>query len=142
MRWRRSGFVAIVDEFLQQRAALREDLIDVPVGALHCVEDLGDVRFRHRLMKKIAHRVDKNHAGLFPVERLHEAFRPDGEIKTVFEGVSRHAAEAFGEAGGIAIIAAGTDLCATGHGVPGRIGPLYGAFFRHDSEGPTAGIAK
>jgi hypothetical protein len=89
-------------------------------------------------MKKIAHRVDENHAGLFPVERLHEALGPDGQIETLFEGMSRYAAEAFGEARGVAIIASRADLCATRHRVPGGIGPFYGAFFRHGFEGPAA----
>src|SRR5262249_44804875 len=111
--------VPIVDEFLQQRAALREDLIDVPVGALHGVEDLGDMRFRHRLMEKIAHRVDEYHPGLFPIERLREALGPDGEIEAVLERMTRDTAEAFGKTGGVAVIASGADLGAAGDRVPG-----------------------
>jgi hypothetical protein len=83
-------------------------------------------------MKEIAHRVDKNHARFFPVERLQEALGADSKIKTIFERVAGHAAEAFGEPGGIAIVASRADLGAAGDRVPCRVGPLDGAFFRHD----------
>jgi hypothetical protein len=86
--------------------------------------------------------IDEDHARPFPVERLGETLGPDGQVETAFEGVSRHAAKALGEAGGIAIIAAGADLGATSHRVPRCIGPLYGAFFRHDFAGSAAGVAK
>jgi hypothetical protein len=45
--------VAVVDEFYQERAALRKHLIDVPVGLFHGVEHGGDVRFRNVLMEKV-----------------------------------------------------------------------------------------
>ena len=47
--------------------------------------------------------------------------------------MSFDAAEALGKALGIAMVATGADLCAAGNGVPGAVGPLDGAFVRHES---------
>src|SRR5882757_2530059 len=51
------------------------------------------VVLRNSFMEKVAHRVDENHARLFPGKRLQQPLRSDGEVKAVLERMSGHAAE-------------------------------------------------
>ena len=53
----------------------------------------------------------------------------DGEA--IFVGRLAHRLQAVRHAFGIAVLAAGTDLGATGHGVPGGFGPFDGGFGGH-----------
>ena len=69
--------VTVIDEFLQERTALGQHLIDVPVRPFHRVEHGGDMRFRNVLVKKIAHRIDEDHTGPLPLKRLGQPFGPE-----------------------------------------------------------------
>src|SRR5580658_433071 len=87
--------VAPVDELLHRRTALRQYLINVPVGPLHGVEHGLDVRLRDILVKQIAHRVHENHPGPLPLERLLQPFRPQSEVEAGLERMAGHAAKAW-----------------------------------------------
>ena len=115
---------------LHERAALGEHLEDVPIGRFHGVEDAVDERAGDLLMEQVAHGVDEDHAGPLPGKRLRQPFGAQGEVEAVLEGMARHAAEALGQALGVAVVAAACDLGATGDGVPGRVGPFD---LRHDA---------
>src|SRR5580704_18261903 len=124
MRRRPASAVTLVEEFEQKRTPLSEYLIDMPVGSLHGVKGPDDMLPGNVLMEKVAHGVHENHAWLFPVERLQQAFGPDRDVKTVFEGMAPHAAESLGEPCSIAVVASGADLGAAGDRVPGGICPF------------------
>ena len=84
--------VATIDELLHKRTALSQHLINVPVRFLHRVEYDRDIGLRNLLVKKIAHRVHKNHPRPLPFERLQEPFGAKRQVKTGFERVPFHAA--------------------------------------------------
>ena len=53
-----------------------------------------------------------------------ETLGTQGKVESMFEGVAGNAPEALGEAFGIAMIAARTDLDAAGNRIPGCIRPF------------------
>lgn len=114
-----------------QRTALGQYLKDVPVGLLHCIEDLIDEYERHLLVKQVAHRVDENHPRAEPLERLLQPLGPQRQIEPSGERMPWHAAEAFREARSIAVVATARDLRAPGYRIPRRVRPLYRALVRH-----------
>ena len=63
--------------------------------------------------------------------------RKVGNQETLFKGMTRDPTEAFGEALGIAVVAASTDLCAAGHRIPRRIRPFNCRSVAHDSPSGT-----
>src|SRR5580700_1853376 len=95
--------VAIVDEFLHQRTALSEDLIDVPISRFHRIKHRHDIGGRNLFMKKITHPFHENHARTLPFKRLRHAFRPKREVKAGAEGVPLHAPETLVKTLGIAV---------------------------------------
>ena len=123
--------VAPLDETAHQRATLGKHLIDVPIGALHCVEYALDVLDGNVLVKKIAHRIDEDELWTQPVYGLFEALGAKSQIKAWLERVSLDAAETLGKALGIAMVATGANFRAAGNWVPSAVSPLDSAFARH-----------
>lgn len=78
------------------------------------------------LVEQVAHPIDEDAAGAAPGAGLGKAVRAEREVEAGFEGVAGDAAETFGEAGGVTIVAAGGDFGAAGDGVPGGVGPFDG----------------
>ena len=68
--------VSLVEEFAQKRTALREHLVDVPVGLLHRIEYLRDMADRDLLVEQVAHGIHEDHPGLLPFKRLQKPFGP------------------------------------------------------------------
>ena len=132
---RRDGpaLIALTDETAHQRTALGEDLIDVPVRALHRVEYAMDELDGNIFMEKITHRIDEDELWVPPARRVLKSFGTQRQIKASLESMSLDIAKAFGKALGIAVVTTGTDLRATGDRVPGAVGPLDSAFVRHVS---------
>ena len=93
-------------------------------GSGYNVEDPGYKIERDIFVKEIAHGVDENGAGLFPIERYLQSMRVQGELEAVGIVGAAHRLEAAREAFGVAVFAAGTDLRAAGDGVPSGLSPF------------------
>src|SRR5260221_2351913 len=124
MRRRQSVRIAGVDVVAEARAALRQNLECVPGRYFHRLEDTVDEAERDFLVKKVAHRIDEDHLRFAPPQRLFQPFGTELKVEPVFEGMSRDAAEPFGESPIIAVVAASTFLRATGYRAPRRIIPF------------------
>src|SRR5215212_2221561 len=70
---------------------LGEDLVGVPVGPHHGVEDAMDEVAGDVFVEQIRHRVDEDAAGLFPSQREVETLRPEAGIKALLVGMTRNA---------------------------------------------------
>jgi hypothetical protein len=138
MRRGLTACVALVDEFAQKRTALREHLIDVPVGVFHRVENPRHITRGDILVEQVTHRIYEDHPRLLPFKRLRKAFGPQNEIKAVFERMPRHPPEALRKSLSITIVAAGAYFRAPGYWIPGRVCPLDCALVRHDL--PSASV--
>src|SRR5215831_10725947 len=123
--------IAAAKEIAHQRRAFGENLKRVPVRLLHGAEDVANEFLRHILMEEVAHRIHEDHARLAPAKWLFKPFGPECEIEAVFEWMARRAPEALRETLRIAEVAPSTDLRASRHGIPGRIGPLDGRLLSH-----------
>src|SRR5688572_13278620 len=101
----------------------------------HDGEHLVDKLIRHGLMKQIAHRVHKDAAWLFPVERLVKAIVVQPYVSELartllnFSGMNDPyrvlAIRPRKNPLGVAVLAALRDLGAACYRVPGSIGPSY-----------------
>jgi hypothetical protein len=127
------AYIARTDVVTHKRTALGKHLINVPVRTLHCAEHAIDEPAVDVLVEQVAHRVDKNHPGLLPLQGLFEPGRPKLQVKALLVGMAWHAAPALGEPLGIAIVAAGTDPGASSNRIPRRIGPFDRGALRHIS---------
>ena len=82
-------------------------------------------------MKKIAHRIDKDRAGLLPAQRYFESMG----MKCYFEAVgvvgTSGSFQTQGHAFGIAVFTAPADFRAAGHGIPGGFSPFDLRILRH-----------
>ena len=90
-----------------------------------------DELVRDVLVEQVAHRVHEDHPRPAPAQRLLEPLGPQPQVEALLVGVARHAAPALGERLGVAVRAAGRDLRAARHRVPGRLGPLDRAPVSH-----------
>src|SRR5262245_53109550 len=84
----------IGEKRLQTLRPFGQDLILMPVRAVHHLEGPLNVLKRHIVVKQIAHRIDEDALRLLPTERLTEFFGDESQIEPLFERVSLHAAEA------------------------------------------------
>ena len=75
-------------------------------------------------MKEVTHRVDEDPPWLSPTQWLFKSIWPQGEIETIFEGMTRYTSKSLGEALRVAQVAAARDLGATRYRIPRRIGPF------------------
>ena len=105
----------------------------MPIRLFHRVEDRGYERPGDFLVKEIAHRVDENHLGLSPTQRLIEALRTERQVKACLEGMFGRTSKSFSKALGITAVATGADLCATRYRVPRRVSPFNCRRTCHDS---------
>jgi hypothetical protein len=62
------------EQALKPVSAFREHLVSVPIRRRHHTRDRDDVVIRHVLVEKVAHRIDENHSGRSPTQRLAEFF--------------------------------------------------------------------
>ncbi len=79
---------------------------------------------RNLFVEQIAHRVDENHPGLTPPQRLRQFSGNKPQVEALLEGMALHAAEPFSEPFRVAVLAAWTDLRATANRVPCRVSPF------------------
>ena len=105
----------------------------MPVRALHRVEYAMDVLERNVFVEQVTHRIDEDELRVPPARRVLESFWTQSQIKASLKRMSLDIAKAFGKALGIAVVATGADLGATGDRVPAAVGPLDSAFVRHAS---------
>lgn len=96
----------------------------MPGRPFHSVKHLIDELLWYPFMEKITHRVDENLARATPVKRLVEALRPQGQVESAAERVTRYPSEALRQTLGIAVVASRADLGTAGDRVPGGVGPL------------------
>src|SRR5262245_11743728 len=89
-----------------------------------------DVLVGNSVMEQVTHRVHEDHFRRRPSEWLSEFFRYDAEVEALLVRMSGHSTEAFGKRLGVAVKTARTDLRATPHRVPGRVGPFDGGVLR------------
>src|SRR5205823_5232450 len=90
-----------IQEFEQPLGAFGEDLVRMPVYALHDHCYRFNIFNGYGLLEKIAHTVYKNSAGTGPTQRFQEFLGNEPDIKPVLIGVARHSPEAFRERLGI-----------------------------------------
>ena len=88
-------------------------------GAGHDVEDFLDEIEGDVFMEEVAHGVDEDGAGFFPVQGDVEGLGLEGEAKAVAIVALAHGMEASGESFGVAVFTAGADFGAAGDGIPG-----------------------
>src|ERR1700722_2166328 len=96
----------------------------MPVSVFHRVKDFTDKFFWNFFMKKIAHRIDKNHARFFPLEWLQQSFWPQRQIKTIFKWMSGDAAPAFRKSRRVAVVTTHTYFRAACDRIPCRVSPF------------------
>jgi len=82
-------------------------------------------------MKEIAHRVDEDHARRAPAERLFQPLRSQRQIEAGLKRMTARSPEPFRKAFRVAMITAGTDLCAAGDWILGGVRPLNRCRFGH-----------
>lgn len=108
-----------------------EHLVLMPVRPAHNVEDVADIGERDLRMKQVAHRIHKDAFGGLPLQRQFEHLRLQGYFEAVTVIRQPHGLQAFGEALGVAMFAAGTDLGAPRYRVPRCVRPLDMRTRRH-----------
>src|SRR4051794_40661972 len=111
-------------EVAQACRSLRQHLVLMPICSRHHASDRDDVIVWHTLMEQIAHRVNKDAAGLTPSKGLGEFFRHETEIETELIGMIRYAAKPFRKRLRITVRASRADLGAAPHRVPRGVRPL------------------
>ncbi len=94
------------------------------LARLHDPADLLDVVVGHSLVEQVAHRVDENHLGLRPPQRLGKLLGDELEVEPLLVRMPRHAPEPLGERLGVTMRTPGTDLRAAPDRVPGGVGPF------------------
>ena len=100
------------------RRALGEYLEDVAIRPLHGVEHPVHEGPWDLLVEEVAHGVHEHRARAAPGEGLLEPLGALHKVEAALEGVTRRAAEALGQAFGVAVVAAAGDLGAARHRVP------------------------
>ena len=103
---------------------LREHLIGMPVCLIHDLCNPADVIIRNVFVEQIAHRIDEDHPGGPPAERLQELFRNEPKVESLLVRVARHSTKALCESFSVAMRAAGADLRASPHRIPGCVSPF------------------
>ena len=96
----------------------------MPVGRDHNLGDSFSVAVRHAWLKEIAHRIYKHQLRPSPREWLSQFFRDQFQIEALLIWMALYSPKSFGECFGVAVLAAGTDLGAAAHRVPGGVGPF------------------
>ncbi len=96
----------------------------MPVRFGHDGKNILDKRYRHIVVKEIAHGIDEDDARSLPAQRLIERFGMESQAETISILIETHRLEPQRHAFGVAMRAAGTDLIATGERIPGGFSPL------------------
>ena len=98
----------------------------MPMSTAHDIEHLRNVDWRQFSVEEIAHAVHEHAARPLPVQRVLEHVRLQGDLESAPVIVLSHRLQAMCETFGVAELASGADLRASGHRVPRRIGPFNG----------------
>jgi hypothetical protein len=101
------------------------------MGGCHCIENLSNELYGHRLVEEIAHTVDEDHSWLFPAKGQLNLIGMKRDTESIAISWITHCMEAGSKPLGVAMLAARTDFRATGNGVPRSISPLDSRFFSH-----------
>src|SRR5271157_837760 len=109
---------------LHPRRSLGQNLIRVPVGFHHDIDNGGDVLVAHALMEQVAHRIHEDHSLARPAKWFSELVGNQSQIKSPLIGMPRHTPESFGERLGVAMSASRTDLGTPTNGVPSCVSPF------------------
>src|SRR5271166_6270066 len=109
---------------LHPRRSLGQDLIRVPVGFHHDIDNGGDVLVAHALVEQVAHRVHEDHSVARPAKWFGELVGNQSQIKSLLVGMPCHSTEPFGERLGVAMSASRTDLGTPTNGVPSGVSPF------------------
>src|SRR5271157_1890839 len=109
---------------LHPRRSLGQDLIRVPVGFHHDIDDGGDVLVAHALVEQVAHRVHEDHSLARPAKWFGELVGNEAQVESLLIGMPCHSTEPLGERLGVAMSAARTDLGTPTNGVPSCVSPF------------------
>lgn len=104
---------------------LGKNLIAVPIGTVHNIENLLYITMWDLFMKQIAHRIDKYHLRLLPAERHRQHVRMQRDLESMPIIRLIHCTQATCHPFGIAVFTTGADLRAARYGIPGAFGPFY-----------------
>jgi len=96
----------------------------VLLSLVHSIEYLLDKVRGYILMKKVAHRIDEYHLGLFPLPRQIKNVRMTGQLEAVSVVRLAHRLQSFRHSLGVAVLTAAAYLRATGYRIPRRFGPF------------------
>ena len=111
-------------EHLEALCSFREDLVSVPVRAEHhCCHGL-DVPVWNRILKEVAHAIDKHGSRRPPTQGFEKLVRDESWVEAVAVGVCGDAPESLSEGFGIAVLTSGADLGAAADRIPCRFRPL------------------
>ena len=104
----------------------------MPIRLVHDIEQLQDEPGWHKLMEQVSHGGRKDDVRLFPMKGMFQDILMQRDLKAVFVLGNSHGLEAQSETLRITMQARLAFLRATGHRVPGRMGPFYGRFSGHE----------
>lgn len=108
----------------QAVGTLGEDLILMPIGAHHDIEDFLDVIVGDFVVEEVAHRVDEDDLGFLPAQWDFEGLGLQRDGKSIAIGRLSHRLQPARHALRIAMLAAGADLGTASDRVPGGFGPF------------------
>ena len=103
----------------------------MPIRPIHYVKYAGYELERNILVEEVAHAVDEDGLRLFPGHGQFEGVLVQGQLEGIPVVGGAHGLQPFRHAFGIAVLAAGADLGASGEWVPSGFGPLYGGLGGH-----------
>ena len=106
MLWTLLGPIAFTKVVSPQRAALGENLKDMPVSFFHGIEHVVDEFPWDVFMEKVAHRIDEDHSGALPRKWLGQPLVTQRKVESDFERVSGSPTESLGEPLGVTIVTA------------------------------------
>src|SRR5271157_1222838 len=109
---------------LHPRRSLGQDLIRVPVGFYHDIDNGGDVLVAHSLVEQVAHRVHEDHSVARPAKWFGELVGNEAKVESLFIGMPCHSTEPLGKGLCVTMSAARTDLGTPTNGVPSGVSPL------------------
>jgi hypothetical protein len=109
---------AAIDGGARGAWALGENLVGVPSGPQHHVEDAPDELIGDVLVEEVRHRVDEDPAGLLRSEWKIEALWPEAKVELLLVGMPGDTAEPLGKGECVAVVVPRGNLHAPSGGVP------------------------
>src|SRR5216683_109322 len=111
-------------QLLESLRSLRQNLKRVPLGRHHYAANSFDVVVRNTFLEKVAHGIHKHELRRPPGKRLGQLLRNQAQVEPLLVRMTFDPAKPLRKRFGVAVLAAGTDLGAAAHGVPGCISPF------------------